>query len=318
MHRSPRRIASWWLLGWGALVLAPHAAAQPTLDDLLRPPPAEGEEDGKPQRRTEKPAKILQADRPAFSTGTHTVAPGVLQIEAGYRHNRANEGDLRTDIFPEVNVRLGWRRDLEINVAMDAWVDQRTDNDSETGSGNLAVGFKAGPWKPEPATTRRPGGGPGPEGAAQDGQPGKGGAPGDSAQTADIGRFGFLGRVVLPTGTLPDADSGTAITAGLLWERDLNAYANLFGELRGEFSDAFGSSEIAVTGAYGMQTMLSGPLSGFLEYYVTIPDAGTAIHTLDTGITYLLSRNTQVDLYFGAGLFGRGDDFAGFGIAQRF
>ena len=318
MHRLPRPVTAGWLLGLGVLLTAPHATAQPTLDDLLRPPPAEGEEDPQPPRRTEKPAKILQADRPTFSSGTHTVAPGILQIEAGYRHNRANGGDLRTDIIPQVNVRLGWRRDLEINVAMDAWVDQRTDNDRETGSSNLAVGFKAGPWRPEPATTRRPGRAAAPEGAAKDSRDGKGQAQGGSAPTADIGRFGFLGRAVLPTGTLPGADSGTAITAGLLWERDLNAYANLFGELRGEFSDALGSTEVAVTGAYGMQTMLSGPLSGFLEYYVTIPDEGTAIHTLDTGITYLLSRNSQVDLYFGAGLFGRGDDFAGFGIAQRF
>jgi hypothetical protein len=318
MHRLPRRFAACWLLGLGTLASAPQAAAQATLDDLLRPPPAEGEAEQQPPRRTEEPAKILQADRPTFSTGTHTVAPGILQIEAGYRHNRANEGDLRTDILPEVNVRLGWRRDLEINIAMDAWVDQRTDSDRESGSGNLAVGFKAGPWRPEPAATNRPGGAAAPEGAAEDGQEGERQAPADSAQTADIGRFGFLGRAVLPTGTLPAADSGTAITAGLLWERDLNAYAHLFGELRGEFSDALGSSEIAVTGAYGMQTMLSGPLSGFLEYYVTLPDEGTAVHTLDTGITYLLSRNTQVDLYFGAGLFGRGDDFAGFGIAQRF
>jgi hypothetical protein len=291
--------------------------AQPSLNTLFQPPPTA--EEGAREPVSEEPADTIQTDRPGFSTGTHTVAPGVVQVEAGYRHLRANDGDAETDILPEINARVGMRPDLEINVAMDALVERRANGRSRDGTGDVALGIKAGPWQPRPSPA-------GPEGtrtgqakgAAGEDRAGPEGEAPQQPSAASIGRFGFLGRVILPTGSAPGTDDGTGLSAALLWERDLNAYANLFGVLQGEFEDAFGDNDTTLSAAYGMRTMLSGPLSGFLEYYVTVPEQGTAVHTLDTGITYLLTRNTQVDLHFGAGLFGRGEDFVGVGLAQRF
>jgi hypothetical protein len=227
-------------------------------------------------------ADRLSADRPTFSAGPSTVAPGRVQVEAGYRHNRFDDGDVETDILPEANVRQGLVPGLEANLAMDGYVERRTPGRDRSGVGDLAAGFKMGQW------------------------------------TTPFGRFGVLARAVLPTGDAPGTVDDPGVTAAALWARDLNPYAHLFGTLQAGVDDAFGDADTTWYPAFGIDTLLTGSLRGFLEYYAAIPEAGGTGHTVSTGLTLGMGPETQLDLHFGAGLSDEAPDSAGFGVAHRF
>lgn len=56
-------------------------------------------------------------DRPGFSTGTATVAPGAVQFEGGVQRSR--EGGQVTWMVPLLNVRVGLDRRTELNLLWD-------------------------------------------------------------------------------------------------------------------------------------------------------------------------------------------------------
>lgn len=77
-------------------------------------------------------AEPLIADRPGFSTGTHTVSPGHYNIELGVQAESGSHG------FPLSNVRIGLTPRAELDIQWGGWHFA----DGSTSVGDLTVGAK--------------------------------------------------------------------------------------------------------------------------------------------------------------------------------
>lgn len=227
-------------------------------------------------------AGSLSSDRPGFSTAPYTVAPGGWQLEAGYLHAESDDGGTEREVIPEAVLRTGIAGPLELNLAMNGYVRTERGGSSDSGIGDFAMGFKAGP------------------------------------ATTSVGNFGALARVILPTGDAPGTVEETGLTTALLWDRGIRPGTSLFGTLQADFADAFGESTTTWTPAIGVSTTLVDRLDGFVEYYARIPDEGDTAHTVDFGLTWLATAGLQLDAHFGAGLNDEAEDFFGFGLSRRF
>ncbi|MDD2700432.1 MAG: transporter [Sideroxydans sp.] len=77
-------------------------------------------------------AEPVVADRPGFSTGTHTVAPGHYNIELGFQ-----AGDV-SETLPLTNVRIGLTPKAELDVQWGGW----TFDHGRSTLNNLSLGGK--------------------------------------------------------------------------------------------------------------------------------------------------------------------------------
>ena len=77
--------------------------------------------------------------RPSVSTPAALSAPGWLEIEAGWQHNRA--GSERRDSVP-LGFKLAFDPDWGIRVGNEAWVRQRSDAGERSGFGDTSIVVK--------------------------------------------------------------------------------------------------------------------------------------------------------------------------------
>ncbi len=77
------------------------------------------------------------ADRPGFSTGTHTVAPNHFSLEVGYQADMDGSTTLQT--FPISNLRTGLTDTLEFNIQ---WGGYREVDGRRASEADLSVGLK--------------------------------------------------------------------------------------------------------------------------------------------------------------------------------
>ena len=78
--------------------------------------------------------------RPSVSTPAALSAPGWIEIETGFEHDRANAGE-RRDSLP-ATVKLAFRPDWGIRVGGEAWVRQSDAGARTSGFGDLSVVLK--------------------------------------------------------------------------------------------------------------------------------------------------------------------------------
>lgn len=87
----------------------------------------------------EEPAAVPY--RPSVSTPAALTAPGWLEIEAGFLHQHAAEGDRRESV--PVTFKLAFTPDWGVRVGADAWVRQRdASGSSSSGYGDTGVVLK--------------------------------------------------------------------------------------------------------------------------------------------------------------------------------
>lgn len=223
-------------------------------------------------------AEGVVADRPGFSTGTHTLSPGQLNVELGYQADMWDSNTLHT--APLLNLRTGLSEGLELGIAWAGY--QVFDGDSTQSDVTLALkkrltstseynlsalaqlDLPTGDGSDNLTETRV-----------------LGGLLWDKTLQSDWGLFGVV-----------QAESD-------YWqdERELNLQATL------------GTSLIhsPQVGSYA-EVLVDAPLT-YSEDTVMI---------LNAGLTYLLDTNTQLDVYIGGGLENSDTDFIGFGFAHLF
>ena len=226
----------------------------------------------------------MVTDRPDFTESASTVAPGFLQLEAGYTFTRM--GGARQHDVGEALLRVGVRERIEIRLGVPTYGSFETGSGDEDGFGDASAGLKIGLFETSGE-----------------------GAP----------RTALLVGTSLPTGSEALGASGLqpGATLALAWDlpRGLGLGVNLGYESVEEDGDEFGQAK----GSVALGLPVSGPVGAFLEGYVLVPEGSRdAEPFLDGGITVLLSPSLQLDARVGTGFEGPDPDyFAGAGLAVR-
>jgi hypothetical protein len=242
---------------------------------------------------TSLPSALAQepiiTDRPDYTESVETVPPGMTQIEGGYtftqsdRHNNAQS-------LGELLIRTAIGSKSELRIGLNSYGVGHGENGSSYGLEDASLGAKI--------VLRK-------------------GAEGGGLRRPAVS---LIALTTLPTGTEDERGSHFQPTVKLCLGYTLSpridlgvnanySYVNDGDDRYGEFSPS-ASLGYALTDRVG----------SFFEYYSFHPFRDQpATYYLNTGMTYLLSDNAQLDVRVGSGLNGPSDDFfIGTGAAVRF
>jgi len=243
----------------------------------------------------------LITDRPDFTESTETVPTGHLQLESGYTFTSSREGGPRaTDhTAPEVLWRVGLGERLELRIGWDGYTYTYADSLSETGVGDgsrkrakqdahdLSLGLKVKLFEQE---GRRP-------------------------------HFGIIVGVTVPTGagtgTTGDVDPGIVF----LWAYDLSEDTAIAGNVGIAMPTEENHRFVQTTASVSYGIALTRKWGAYAEYFGVYPssDSGRDAHFFNTGVTYLVNKDLQLDVRVGLGLNEEaGDFFTGVGFVKRF
>ena len=247
---------------------------------------------GGPAGRNER----LIADRPDFVEASVPVGLGVLQVELGYTYSYDNDGSgsVRSHSYPETLFRYGiWQEWFELRLAFNVAEEETVGGAGSSisrGSEDIYLGAKIGLTPQEGALP----------------------------ETA------LLVNLVVPSGSLSltAGEVLPGVTYIYAWELD-NGWG-LAGQTQGNraLDEGTGNPYLEFSQAIVAGTSLTDRIGYYAEWYCLIPDgADTAPveHYFDTGFTYGVSNDLQLDVRFGIGLNDDSDDyFVGTGIVKRF
>lgn len=225
----------------------------------------------------------LVTDRPDFTESAETVPRGRVQVEGGVTFDRSDEE--RASTFGEVLVRISTGGRSEFRIGVPSYGRFRGGGEKASGFDDLFLGGK---WLLKKGAGRKP-------------------------------QFALLAGSTLPTGSRDVAERRYQPEAVLAAALDINervAFSTNLGYVRasdaGErFNQAFGSASFG----FG----LSDKWGAYLEAYAfnkTAP-GGDSQQFVNSGVTYLINNDFQLDARIGRGLNGR-ETFFGFGAARRF
>ena len=229
----------------------------------------------------------LITDRPDHTESPVAIAPGWLQLEAGYSLER--EGEITTHNLGETLARFGLVPRLEFRLGFPSVQLDREAGETIGGLADITLGLK---WQ-----LTAPGAEPG-------------WTPG----------LALIGAVSLPTGSADvralGAEPEAILAAGWILTPRLALGSNLSWVGKedddGRF-DQFGASAVM---AYG----LLEPLGVFFEYFGEFPSgSGRDLRNfLDTGLTHLICADFQIDARIGLALDGPSPGyFVGAGLVWR-
>ena len=230
----------------------------------------------------------IAPDRPGFTNGSETVAPGRVILESGFTQtrDRARDGGGIGDDFPEALLRFGVKSNLELQLGLPNYNVVHGD---ARGVGNAFVGAKIKVY--------------------ERGQTVASVAPGLSVP---FGRREFRSSNVLPS-LIFGVDTALGQRAGVS--------ANLIlSETQQDNNSGSTSNQFTVAPAASVDYALTPKLGAFIDGYAIVPGRGPSNSAIDGGLTYLLNNNLQLDAEYGHGLGGGASprDFYGGGIAVRF
>lgn len=273
------------LLALTALPLAGQAPAPaaPDAADAQKPPETPGPWSGL--------ADAVNPDRPDFTNGPEMVAPGHLQVETGYTFTRG--GPVKDNTLGEILLRYAFddRWEARLGVNSYEWIDTPGER-RVSGFQDPFVEAKVRLNDPE-AEHRPPG----------------------------VPAMGLLLQTTLPVGNrrlTADAWQPRAALA-LEWEltKDLSLASNLGCAYLTDSGERF--TQCFASASAGLQ--LGDEVGAFFEGYAFNRESanGSATEYLDTGLSYLVSKDLQLDVRVGAGLNApRPSWFTGLGASFRF
>lgn len=228
----------------------------------------------------------IVADRPGFSTGTATVKPRSINIEAGYQYSFNNrEQKSSSHSFPLMVLRTGLLEQSELDIQWDGLnVDKEEGTPKETSTTDVSIGAKY------------------------------------KLLESEQYNLTALGMLSLPTGTPPSTSNSVDPLVGMLWDYSISDRQTLFGTLQTSSSILDGDRVFDIQCAIGGSISHTEAIGSFIEIYTIEPfhSGLNSTRVIDGGITYLLTNDTQLDFNVGIGLTKYSSNFIGFGIASRF
>jgi hypothetical protein len=235
----------------------------------------------------------ISPDRPDFTNGPGMMAPGHLQVETGYTFTRG--GSEKSSTLGELLLRYAFddRWEAQLGVGSYEWLDSGVPGERRiSGFQDPFVGAKVRLNDPE-AEHRAPG----------------------------VPALALLLQTTLPVGNRRlTADAWQPqVSLALEWEltRDLSLASNLGCAYLTDSGDRF--TQCFASLSAGLQ--VDDQVGAFFEGYAFNRESagGSATGYLDTGLTYLVSKDLQLDVRVGAGLNApRPNWFTGLGASFRF
>ena len=248
----------------------------------------------------------IVTDRPDFTESAETIPYGHLQLEAGYtftldKENRVKTRDhtmpeflLRIGLIENVELRIGWEgysythtREVRREQTPEGGYRTIVDRKWEQGANDLTLGMKF-------------------KFVEQDGI---------------IPHFATIVEMGIPTGSANVSPGDVEPGVVLLYAWDLNDIFTLSGNT-GFFVLREGTHQFfQTTQSVSLAYAITDKLGGYVEYFGLFPDVigEDCSHNLNTGFTYLLTENLQLDWRIGMGLNEQAPDFfTGIGFSIRF
>lgn len=235
-------------------------------------------------------------DRPNATEGPFTVDAGHVQVEFSFvEYTYDRDHGVRTDGFAimPANLRVGILNDADLQLIINPYDNVRSHGEGtqrNAGFGNTTLRATVNLWG------------------------------NDGGNTA----FGLIPFLTFPTGT--DGLSNHHVEGGLILPLDLKLSHGFdlgvemaFAANRNDRNDGYGV-DFEHTVSLG-HSLFSDKLNGYAEYVgISSRGAGqTYLAYFDTGLTYALSENVQLDAGINIGLSRRADDFTIFtGASFRF
>jgi hypothetical protein len=238
-------------------------------------------------------AEPFVADRPGEAETTSIVSQGAFQVEGGFRFERQTGGDdpdTDTTTVPELLLRIGILPIAELRLSAEGFVHEDRAGASNHSSGSdLELGAKLRCFDQDglrPATA-----------------------------LLAVLTFPTGGRAVTSDGIDP---GGRLLLNWGLGERfGLDANLLVAGPTQG-VNDSRRVLELQPS--LSLEASITQRSGVFIEYYSTLKASGEEDeHSIDSGVTYLMSDDVQIDLSAGVGLNRAAPDFfIGAGVAWRF
>ncbi|MBW3624064.1 MAG: transporter [Armatimonadetes bacterium] len=230
----------------------------------------------------------LITDRPDFTESPQSVPKGRLQLEGGYTFTRT--GAVKQHDVGELLLRVGTgaRSELRLGFSSYSWLESPGGDASGFQDTSLGVKFYLA----------------------------------EGSEAFDFARpsIGLILETSLPTGNDVFGEDALQPEAKLLFGWDLNERwsmaSNLNYGLPVENGERFGQFSGSLT--FGLS--LNEKLGSYFEYFGFVPgsEGGPNAHYVNTGLTYLVHNDLQLDFRVGKGLNGIGNDyFIGAGAARR-
>jgi hypothetical protein len=243
----------------------------------------------------------MSTDRPDKTESAYTVDAGHYQIEMSildYTYDRHNQEGTQTDAdtlsIAPTNLKVGLSNNVDLQVVINPYIRERAKEDSEverkSGFGDVQTRVKINLWGNDGGKTafammpfvKFP------------------------TNTDNLGNNATEGGIILPLAVeLPGEWS-----MGLMTEFDFNEDL--------EDDDHYATDFInSIT--FGHQ--IFGDLNGYIEFFSSVTDGNRSgwIGTVDTGLTYGLTKDIQLDAGVNIGVTRSADDFNPFlGLSMRY
>ena len=224
----------------------------------------------------------LSTDRPGEGTDAATVV-GVnrLQIEAGFLREWERQEDDHFVLYPTALLRYGLVERVEIRIASGFFTDQDTPGTR---------------WLPIDISTK---------------------VALVEEQRGWIPQAALLVGLTLPqTGSSSAQSSFTQPRIVVLLNHSLNSWLGITTNLGAHWEDD--SPETIYRYAVSFDVSLSDRVGAFAEFYGNLPEASRDSHLFNSGFTYLITNDLQLDLAAGTALTaGVPDFYVGGGVSVR-
>lgn len=251
---------------------------------------------GDTKNAAEKLAEPLVTDRPDFTEASSTVGLGVFQIEGGYTYSYDANATSSTKghSYPETLFRYGiFAEWLEARVAWNyAAVGESefgANRTSDAGAEPLYLGLKI----------------------ALTGQEGL------------LPEMALMPQMTVPTGPKEFGGDETLPGVGWLYGWDVNDFISTGGETQANraLDETSARPYLEFAQSWTVGYAIHDRVGAYTEWFVIAPDGADVDHTqnyFNTGLTFLVNDNLQLDIRYGVGLNEAADDyFTGSGLAWR-
>jgi hypothetical protein len=228
------------------------------------------------------PSSPISPDRPTITNSVQTVPLGWTQIEAGFTAQRVPKGSL-VDL-PEISIRYGLTTNLEFRVAPPNFGTQSVGGTDSSGLGDTTIGLK------------------------YELGPSRGGAD-----------LCLIPLVTLPSDQGPLSSHSTDPGLQVVWQADagqgftFSAMSSIISTIQSHVREGLfqQTADLGHDLKYGF--------AWFGEYAVSCSQVMLPQHTVDTGLTYLVGKNSQADIRIGMQAQGKTAlPLVGIGYSVRF
>lgn len=244
----------------------------------------------------------IETDRPDFTESTSAVPRAHAQLEGGYTftYDREKRTRTRSHTAPELLFRAGLLDDFELRVGWEgyAWMDDQhpgetrvgrpiTIDDWSQGGADQYLGFK---WKLLDQEGPRP-------------------------------DFAIIPAITVPTGGGGFSSGDVDPEIKLAWGYDLTDRLGLAGNVNLGAPTDNRERFLQTAASASLSYALLDNVGAYFEYYGFYPNSrgSDCAHALNTGLTWRITPNLQLDWRIGGGLNEEADDFfTGIGFAVRF